>query len=195
MAFFTQNEIAALSASEVRVAFLVQMDFATRTIGVWNGFTSLTVNEVEFLPLCGAGQLDGLEFAAGNQSQAVTVGLSGVDANVLAMALAETPDVQQQLMRVYMQFFDADWQPIAAPATVFWGYMQPPKVTRTEVNLGDSNGAVQSVSVSAENAFFNRSKPVGGRYTDRDQQTRSSGDKFFQFTANLVSRTFTYPDY
>jgi hypothetical protein len=49
--------------------------------------------------------------------------------------------------------------------------------------------------MTAENAFFNRSRPPYGRYTDRDQQSRSAGDKFFQFTPSLLFKTFTYPDY
>jgi hypothetical protein len=51
------------------------------------------------------------------------------------------------------------------------------------------------VSLTAENMFYGRSRPPYGRNTDRDQQARSPGDKFFGFVSSLVQKTITYPDY
>lgn len=193
MSFFTQDQVAALSATTVRVALLSEFDFATQTMRLWNGEYTITSGGHEWEPMHGMGSIDGLSVSADQSADNVTFTLSGVDASILASALEETPDVNQRSVRVFLQLFDGDWQPIGAPIGIWWGFLQPPKVTRTAMQ--DDKGGTQTVSVSAENAFFNRSRPPSGRYTDRDQQKRAPGDKFLQFISSLLFKVFTYPSY
>lgn len=196
MAFFTADQLASLTASTVRIAFLVEFQFETETVYMWNGHTEFASGGKTWKPMKGAGAIDGLTLESQQQSSAVEFTLSGVpDGNVdiLARALEETPDVRQRTVLVYLQLFDDGWQPNGSPIPIWWGFMQPPRISRTAMT--ETSGAIQTVSISAENAFFNRSRPPNGRYTDRDQQKRSSGDKFFQFTPSLLFKVFTYPDY
>jgi hypothetical protein len=196
MAFFTADQLALLSATTVRCDFLVEMQFQTSTARLWNGETDLVSGGHTWKPMHGAGVIDGLGVSGGTASESVTFTLNGLptqDPDLLSLALNETPDVLQQLVIVYLQLFGEDWQPVGAPLGIWWGFMQPPKVSRTPMQ--GTEGATQSVSLTAENAFFNRSKPALGRYTDRDQQSRSAGDKFFQFTPNLLFKKFVWPDF
>lgn len=196
MAFFTDAQLTTLSASTVRVAFLVEFQFASETVYVWNGNYAITSGGKTWQPMKGSGQIDGISVGGNQTSDTVDFTLSGIpdgDINILSKALEETPDVNQRTVLIYLQLFDDDWQPNGSPIGIWWGFMQPPKVTRTPANGAD--GATQTVSITAENAFFNRSRPPYGRYTDRDQQKRSPGDKFFQFTPSLLFKVFTYPDY
>lgn len=196
MDFFTQDEIAHLSASTVRVDFLVEMQFRSETVRLWNGHSTLDVGGQTWKPVYGMGLIEGLEYSTGEQSQATTMTLAGIPdqaTDILALALAETPDVTQQFVTDYLQLFDEDWQPYGSPISIWYGFMQPPRVERTEI--AGLEGPVQTVKVQAENAFFNRSRPSFGRFTDRDQGRRSPGDRFCSHTASLQSKTFTYPDY
>lgn len=196
MAFFTAEQVAQLSASTVRVALLTEFRFTSGVKRVWNGETLLVSGEREWLPMHGAGSIDGLSVPTGTAAEAVTFtvsGLPGDASGLLAEALAGTDDVTQQLVTVFLQLFTEDWQPAGTPIGIWWGFMQPPKVSRSEMQGVD--GAVQSVEMTAENAFFNRSRPPFGRYTDRDQQRRSPGDTFLQFTSSLLFKTFNYPQY
>lgn len=196
MAFFTPEQIQHLSASTVRIDLLAKMEFRTSTQLLWNGNTELVAGGQTWKPMHGRGQIDGLSIATGTASEAVTMTLSGVPdsrTDLLALALEETADADQQLVTFFVQLFDDDWQPVGVPISIWWGFMQPPRITRTP--MGETDGAIQSVSITAENAFFNRSRPPYGRYTDRDQQRRAPGDKFFQFTPSLLFKTFTYPDF
>lgn len=196
MDFFTEDEIEHLSASTVRVDFLVEMQFRSETVRVWNGNSTLETGGQTWKPVYGMGLIEGLEYSTGEQSQAITLTLAGIPdqaVDILALALEETPDVTQQFVKVYLQLFDEDWQPYGSPISIWYGFMQPPRVERTEV--AGLEGPVQTVKVQAENAFFNRSRPSFGRYTDRDQQRRSPGDKFFTFTPSLQEKSFTWPDY
>jgi hypothetical protein len=196
MGFFTADQVAGFSAGAVRLALLAEFRFVSGTKRVWNGDTVLTSGGHEWLPMHGLGAIDGLSAPTGTAAEAVTFTVSGLpnDATgLLAEALAGTQDAQQQLAIVNLQLFDDDWQPVGSPIGIWWGFMQPPKVSRSEMEA--VSGAVQSVEMQAENAFFNRSRPPFGRYTDRDQQARSPGDKFLQFVPRLLFKTFDYPQY
>lgn len=197
MTFYTPEEIAYFSSGKpIRGAFLCEMDFVSQKMGAWNGSTKLTVNGTTFYPLFGAGTLDGLSFQNSTVSKAVTLTVAGLKNDILGLALASAAEVQNRLVTIYWQLFDDDWQPIAAPPAIFFGYMQPPEVTQDEVTQNqDAASPTQTISVSAENIWFNRSRAPGGRYTDRDQQLRSPGDKFFDFVPGLVFKNFFYPDF
>lgn len=196
MGFFSEDDLAALSATTVRVAPLVELRFSSETMRLWNGLHDIETGGHTWQALKGMGAIDGIPLAANQQAASVTLTLSGIpdgSVDILAKALEETEDVNQKTALLYLQIFDAEWQPSGNPIPIWWGFMQPPKVTRTAMQ--DAEGATQAITVTAVNAFFNRSRPPAGRYTDRDQQQRSPGDKFFQFTPSLLFKVFTYPDY
>lgn len=195
-AFFSPEQVAEFAKRQVRLDLLVEFRFASETMRVWNGNTALETGGNTYLPMYGYGSIDGLGMASGTASEAVTFQMSGLPGQALdflAMALDSNNEVDQRIVVVSLQLFDDEWQPLGVPAPIFWGFMQPPRISRTE--MGSTEGAIQSISMTAENAFFNRSRPAYGKYTDRDQQVRFPGDRFFQFTPNLVQKVFTYPDY
>ena len=194
--FFTAPQLAILAATTVRVAPLAKFEFVSETVYAWNGHYPLIVGANTYQPMRGIGSIEGLGLSAGGTSDFVTVTLNGLpdaDPDFLALALASNDEVIQQPLTIYLELFDADWQPVGSPIFVFSGFMQPPKVTRTPMQ-GDQ-GSVQSITVTAENVFYNRAKPANGRNTDRDQQARSPGDKFFGFVASLLAKQVKYPDH
>jgi hypothetical protein len=140
--------------------------------------------------------IDGITLSGGTVSEFVQVSANGLPdqaLDYLAEALAETPDIDQQTAVLSVQLFTDEWQPSGIPIPVFVGAMQPPKVSRQPMQ--DENGGLQSISITIENLFFNRSRPPHGRYTDRDQQSRSPGDLFFGFVSSILSKTIRYPDF
>ena len=204
MAFFTAAEIAILQGSEVRSALLVKLDFVSGAKYVWNGDTELFAGGQTYLPMHGLGRLDGISFSSAPVSERFTLSLEGLpaatdtepgsDINVLAMALSETDEVEGQIATVALQLFDDEWQTsVGSPVTLAFGFMRKPRVTRTRIQ--GTEGSIQSISVGAENIFYNRSLPPAGRYTDRDQQSRSDGDLICQFVPDLRNKQFIYPDY
>lgn len=196
MSFFTSAQLTEFSKGEVRLDMLVEFRFASETMRVWNGNTALEAGGNRYEPMYGYGSIDGIGMSSTTAAQSVSFQLSGLpDAtlNFLAMALDAVDEVVQRIVVVSIQLFDTEWQPLGNPAPIWWGFMDPPRISRSEMQGVD--GAIQSISMTAENAFFNRSRPAYGRYTDRDQQARSNGDKFFQFVGSLLFKSFKYPDY
>lgn len=197
MSFFSQSQIEQLKASkEIRCAFLTELNFKTQTVRLWNGNTPKTMGGNEWLGMRGAGEIDGLNFNGTAASEKFTLRIPGIQddsGDVLKIALSETEVADQQIARVFLQFFDSDWETVGNPLGVAWGFMQKPKVQRTRME--GVSGSVQTISIEAENIFFNRAKPPAGRYTDRDQQTRFNNDLICQFTPELASpgKLITYP--
>lgn len=195
--FFTPGQIDHLSGSIVRCDFLATFDFASGVKRAWNGNTELVIAGNAYQPMFGYGVIDGLGLSGqGTTSEAITLSLPGIASDrldFLQAAIADTDEVQQRMVTIALQLFDEDWQPIGVPIPLFRGFMQPPKVTRS--TMEDAEGAIQSISISAENIFYGRARPPNGRNTDRDQQARSPGDKFFGFVASLVYKIIRYPDY
>lgn len=196
-AFFTADQIATLGAKEVRCAFLVKFDFTSGAIRAWNGSQPLVALDGNtYLPMYGYGTIDGLGQSGGIQSKTVTMQLSGIpgaDMDFLARALEDTPEITQQLVTVYLQLFTDEWQPQGMPIAMFRGFMQPPSISRSAGAQDDAG--VQAITIVAENIFYGRSRPPYGRYTDRDQQARYDGDKFFGFVSSLLYKKITYPDF
>lgn len=193
MAFFTQTQAATLAGTTVRVGLLIQANFRSAITRVWNGVTTLDVNGAEWKPMGDYISVDGLGFSGEPVSRQVTITLNGQDTALMAKAIADSDEADQQPLTVFMQLFDEDWQPVGLPIPVFYGLMQAPRVDRTSATQTD--GPVQTISLAVENVFYNRSRPANGRYTDRDQQRRSPGDLIANFVASLTFKSLRWPDF
>jgi hypothetical protein len=194
--FFTPWQLSVLSQGTVLVDRVVKFEFVSQTMYAWNGNSPLPVGGKTYLPMYGFGRIEGDGYAGGTVSEAITLTLSGLpdqELDFLGMALADTAEVEQQMLTLALLLFDVNWQPIGEPIPYFRGYMQPPKVARG--SMQDAQGATQSISMSVENIFFSRARPPNGRCTDREQQARSPGDTLFGFVSSVVSKTMNYPDY
>lgn len=196
MAYFSSEQVALLSDRTVRFALLAKMDFKSGTKYVWDGEYPLTVDGNVYQPLHGIATIEGLGQNSGTDSAQITITVAGIPnqtPDFLNIVLNETAEASQQLITIYMQFFDQEWQLVGSPLAIWFGFMQPPRISRASVS--DDSGQQQSVTLTAENVFYNRSRPPRGRYTDRDQQLRYPGDTFFQFVPTLLNFSTTYPDY
>lgn len=194
MSFFTPDEIDRLKRTTVRLGMLYEFHFKSETVRRWSGNTTFDAAGHEWLPTFGAVSTDGLGWSGEPVSQQVTLSLSGVDPVVLGMVLAETEEADQQPLIIYLQLFDDDWQSVGGIIPIFYGLMQPPKVSRSQMTM--DGGATQTISLAAENMFYNRSRPPNGRYTSLDQNRRTSTpDKIFDFVPSLSNKLFVYPDF
>lgn len=201
MGFFTPAAAAALARGLVRVATLVDLNFGGTPpeggpVYLWNGFGTRQFDGRSYWGAGDIGQIEGLEEIRGPVSHAVTFTLSGVPdspADLLAKALELSDIVQGRLAIVSLQLFDGAWAAEGAPIPVYFGVMQPPRVTRERAT--ETAGARRILTLPTENLFFGRGRPAAGRYTDREQQMRYPGDRFCEYTPQLVNATINWPDY
>lgn len=193
MSFLSSEAAAALVGSTVRMATLVELQFASATSRLWNGSGRISVASHTWEGIGGLGSIDGLEQGRQAASSKVTMRLSGVSAEVLASALASTTEIQGRLAYVWLQLFDDDWQVIGSRIPIFWGVMQRLGISREAAS--DLSGGSRICELEVENGFYGRARPAAGRYTDTDQQSRHAGDRFCRFVPLQRSQTIVWPDY
>jgi hypothetical protein len=201
MAYFNAEQMAALSATTVRVATLVELQFTGQYTYLWNGFGQRVFRNtdgyaVTYLGCGDLGGIDGLEEVRGTQSQQVTFTLSGVPdspSGLLAAALNSVDIIQGNKAIVSLQLFDDAWVTIGYPLPVYFGIMMPPRVELKPAT--ETEGAARTLTLPTENLFFGRHRPPAGRYTDKEQQQRWAGDKFCEYTPQLKNLTINWPDY
>lgn len=193
MTFISSEAAAAMVGATVRVATLVELQFASQTMHLWNGAGTIDVSGETWQGAGAMGSIDGLQQSRDPVSSKVTLRLSGVSAEVLAVAKANTTDVEGRPAYIWQQLFDAEWQPIGARIPVFWGTMQRISIARTEANEFD--GGSRLCELEIENPFAARARPTLSRWTDADQQARHPGDRFCRFVPLQRTQTITWPDY
>lgn len=193
--YFPNTIRAKLQGRVVRMAHLASFDFDALSgfepAYLWNGSRAFVSGGHTWNGLRGLGQLDGLDEAVALQATTITATLSGVDSTLLNLAVSEERShYVGRMLRVYLQFFDEDWQPLDNPFARAAGIMDGMEVARTQAADG---ATIRTISVTAPNIFSGRRVPPYGYFTDRDQQQRSPGDLGLQHIPELQNASIPVP--
>ena len=146
--------------------FAVKAEFDTDDILVWTGNDDLVINSETY---SGAGSLlsiSNVEDTLDLKPTGISIALSGMDADVLNMALTE--NYQNRDISVFMGFLMGGSNEVAGVLKVFAGRMMSLDVT------DDIDGAV--VAVTAENRLIDLERPSNLRYTAESQKFVDSSD-------------------
>jgi hypothetical protein len=136
--------------------------------------------------------IEGLEDSSNLSSSDMSITVSGVDPAVMTVFKDEDrADYINRLMCIYAQFCDADYQPLCPPYALRAGIMGT--MTVDMVQDAQSGSWTRTIKLPASNIFSGRSSAKSSFYTDRDQQKRHPGDKFFQFVSTLQDVTIPVP--
>lgn len=146
--------------------FAVKAEFDTDDILVWTGNDDLVINSETY---SGAGSLlsiSNVEDTLDLKPTGISIALSGMDADVLNMALTE--NYQNRDISVFMGFLMGGSNEVAGVLKVFAGRMMSLDVT------DDIDGAI--VAVTAENRLIDLERPSNLRYTAESQKFVDSSD-------------------
>jgi hypothetical protein len=186
--------MAAYNDIALRHAFLVQFNFASGTMYVWNGFRPLPIGDIIWQPVGPNGVVEQIEDVISDNVAPIVLKISGVDEQLLAKALAETNEVKNQLATIYDIFLDENWQPIGDPATYAVVRMDTLKITRKRVS---DDSWECSIAISCENYLTNGPCPPYGRYTSADQWARlgNNNDLYFNYMPLLQNQRIRWPSF
>lgn len=169
---------AQLVGSYVRVAVFLSAQFVSETSYVWSGFGPITTPAGLALPAQtwqGLGALGSISPIAEDSTlmaQGVSIGLSGIDPEILGDCLAE---VQQGLpVNVYLVFFDANGAPIDG-VLCYSGRMDQPSFEEGTDKC--------SITIACENRLSDLQRSSQRRYTHQDQTQRYPGDNGLRWIA------------
>lgn len=115
-------------------------------------------------------------------AEKVDFALSGVDADVLNLAVGDAAGIQGAVVNLGVVFLGSDEQPVSPTAWLWSGEAQSLKINRRT-----SAGQVSRiVSLNVASAFSRRRRPALSYFTDADQQALHSGDTFCQRVVTYV---------
>lgn len=193
MPFLTAEQAEAVASSTVHMATLVEMQFRSRTMRLWNGFSRLRVSDAEWTGAGLIGSISGLTQTRQLTSEKVTLNLDATTAEVQALAVAGKADAEGQPCLIWLQLLTGQWQPLGARIPAFWGIMQHLSIERSAAS-GDGGGT-RTVKIDVENPFAARARAPARFYTDQDQQADHPGDRFFRYVSAQLTDTVIWPDY
>ena len=181
-------EVASLVGKrEAPCAFLVRFHFVSGIKRLWTGFGSLvTLDGQQWSGLGEIGTIDGLSTAFNGTAPAGSLTVSGVDTDLIAVAVGETDDFVGRPVAIFLQAFN-DRALSGNPCAIAVRLMTALEVTRSATS--------RSLSISHETPYTGRNRPAGGFYSDRDQQKRHPGDTFCERAPMLIFQSRKWPDY
>ena len=186
---FSATIAAQLAGTTVRVDALVEFQFVSQTIRLWNGLGDLQTSDGKtWQGIAGIGQIDGLSQAINGVAPTQTFSISGVDARFADIVRGDFAEYYRQPVVTVKQFFGEDWQTLDAPYAIAERQMENIQLKRTP----GEEGPVYTVSVTAETPFITRRRPPFGFLTDRDQRARHPTDAGLDQVAGIDGKPITW---
>ncbi|HYD66164.1 hypothetical protein [Azospirillum sp.] len=190
---FNDAEIAALQSGVQNIAAFFRLD-TDPVVRLWLGFGNIRAASNVFDPdgaeYVGFGELRDLPSfnqIMNGAAQRVEFTLSGVSGEVLQIAANQDADeVKGKRVAVGFGILSGAWQLLGPPrwlATYRADRLsidQPP-VTDPQASI------VRTVTLSCGSLLTSRRRPNFSYFSDRDQQARSPGDAFCEFTARYAN--------
>lgn len=173
---------AAVQAEVVRRTCAVELDFGSGFVRLNGSPADITIGGELYTGVGMLGGISGVEESGELRSYGLTLTLSGVPRDAVAIALGE--HYQGRPGTVYEVLFDDDWQVITDPIVMFRGRMD-----QMPIKLG----AEAQVSVTLTNRLADWDRPRLRRYTDEDQQRQFPGDLGFQFVSATAAKEIVWP--
>ena len=177
------SAMQAVATSEVvRPIVLVQCDFDSGALNLWNGIGNLTVSSVDYV---GAGTLlsiSTMKESADLAANGMTVTLSGITEPLISKARDE--DYQGRELKVLLGAMDSTNSIIASPVILFSGFMDT-------MTIQDS-AETATISVSVENRLIEFQRNRIRRYTSEDQKIDYPTDKGLEFVAEISEKEIVW---
>lgn len=187
---------AQLDGRVVMAAALVELGLDPNPIRLWNG-NGLLVTQVgapderEWEGLGGLGTIEEIGQATNGASPTQSIALSGIDPRISSLATGPSADYYGAIVRIYLQWFDEDWQVLGDPVAISVRLLDRLRAAR---HARDDGQIVRTVTAKTESPLSLRRRPPFAYFTDRDQKRRHSGDRGFEHVST-VERTITFPDW
>lgn len=177
--------MTALNGSVARGAVLFRMELADASppdvINLWLGIGEIEVPINDLVAEAeiyrGVGALVGipvLEQLINGAYARAEFSMSGVDAEVAALADSEAPLIRNAPVNVGLLELDDDWQPVGEP---LWCHDSVADVLRTAKGAAVNGSQTHTVNLSTATAMSGRKRPSLEFWTPAQQKRRSPTDE------------------
>jgi hypothetical protein len=172
----------AATAEVVRPIVLVQCDFDSGALNLWNGIGDLTVSGTTYV---GGGTLlsiSSMKESADLAANGMTVTLSGVMEPLISKARDEPYQGRELVIR--LGAMDASNSVISTPVIIFSGFM--------DTMVIQDGAETATISVSVENRLIEFQRSRIRRYTAEDQKIDYPDDKGLEFVAEISEKEIVW---
>lgn len=173
--------LAALQSQALPLAVLIEMALST-PLNLNTSSLNLTIGGTTYLGTGGLGQIEAVQETPAEVQQ-LRFKLSGVPSTAIALALTE--QVQGKLVTLKLCVFD--------PATYAVLDTRTRWVGRLDVMTIDDGGSTGVLSVTAEHAGIDLTRPGTTAYTNDEQQRLHPGDLSLQYLNDQVEQRIVWP--
>lgn len=182
---FDSAALAQLAATELGIHWLAQFDFLSGT-QYWTTFNqTITIGGHEYLGLGGLLRVGELRESHQARGDTVTLSMPLMNSAMIPLFLANLESYRGRDVRLYIQLFNKQHQPVGAPVLRFTGRMQPVSM-KQERGEGASAGTVE---MQASRAGMERSRRLDGRkLTDAQQRAEFPGDSGLRYVRTLIEK-------
>ena len=175
----------AVDDEVVRPFYLIHLNLDSGDGGAlyfWSGVGNYSYDSKSYI---GAGNLlniSTIQETAAVQANGLRVGLSGVNSSLITAA--RDADYQGRVLTLKLGLMDATNTVISDPVILFEGFMDVMSIT--------DKGEKCDISVSVEHRLIEFDRERIRRLTDADQQIDHSGDKGFEFIAEIQEKEIAW---
>jgi hypothetical protein len=174
---------AALTGGDaMRLALLVEMEFASGFLRLWSGLSPLTYDDREWT---GAGTLFG--FGSVEETREVvangaTIFLSGIPSDLVSACINDAQ--QGKIGRIYLAVLDADGAVDGDAVELFVGRLDVPTISDEGPNC--------TIAITYESRMIDLTRPCEFRYTHESQQVLHPGCLGFEFVTSIQDLEITW---
>ncbi len=174
----TTGMTTEIAKPEVAPIVFVELAFDSDTLRVWSGYGSLSWSGNTWLGSGDMGSLSAVTETEELTANGVTLSLSGIPSENIALALTEK--YRGRPGKIWLGFLNAAMAVIANPKQVFSG--------RMDVMVIDEGAETSTISISLESRAIDLLRTRERRYTHEDQQIDFPGDMGLEFVSDLQNK-------
>ena len=176
----------AISAQNVIPFFAVSLAFNTGTLYLWNGYGDLSLtaggSTNTYTGLGDAVGMSPIDEQSLIQASGANLVLNGVKSTLISTALSA--QYTNRDGKIFLGLFDTSKNVVADVYTLFIGKM--------DVMIIRETGETSTIELKLENRLVSLERPNDRRMTDEDQKNLFTGDKGFEFIADLQDKQLVW---
>lgn len=174
----TTDMVTELTSAGMMPVLMAVMQFDSGTLRMWTGYGDLVWGSDTFT---GGGNLIGVSPFSETQdleAQGISLTMSGIPADVIALALTERS--RGRPFQMYLGMINSSGALVADPYRVFTGLM--------DVIGAKDNGATSTIMMAVENRLIVGQRKKLRRYTSEDQKKLYPDDEGFDLINQLQDK-------
>ena len=175
------NITTEINKTELSPIILVELNFQSGYVRVWNGIGPITANGETWQGVGDLGNISTIEETVETIAKGVDITLNGIPSELIAIALGEY--YQGRACNIYLGFVNSSGDVI--DNILLGGYYM-------DVMILDDVIDQASITIKAESKLRRLTEASNRRYTDRDQNIDYPGDTGFQYVPGLQDKIIVW---